>query len=241
MGLMYWQLNDIWQAPTWASIEFNLKWKMAHYYVRHMYSPVYLLMRLTPYLASVTDDNAKMSLYLVNELTDRTHNQLNCSIQSFDSFNERLSMKYNVITNATSVELINSTSYKSLMEQSRCSNGSQCLMRCSLSSNGQLSDEIQTLFFSRPKDIQLSNPNLRIVSMEEKSSTEISFKIQADRPALFVWLDLPKEYNGYFSRNGFHMFEEEVTVTFTSWTTFTNLHIENTDLRITSLYSVTQL
>ncbi len=65
MGLMYWQLNDIWQAPTWSTIEYGLKWKMAHYYVRQMYAPIYVLMRITPYLAQVTDDNARISIYLV--------------------------------------------------------------------------------------------------------------------------------------------------------------------------------
>ena len=28
----YWQLNDIWQAPTWASVEWhNMRWKALHY------------------------------------------------------------------------------------------------------------------------------------------------------------------------------------------------------------------
>ena len=32
MGSLYWQLNDIWQAPTWASIEWgNWRWRMLHY------------------------------------------------------------------------------------------------------------------------------------------------------------------------------------------------------------------
>ena len=72
MGLMYWQINDIWQAPTWATIEYGLKWKMGHYYVQHMYEPVYPLAILTPYLANVTDENARISLYLINELLNDT-------------------------------------------------------------------------------------------------------------------------------------------------------------------------
>lgn len=28
MGALYWQLNDIWQAPSWASLEYGGKWKM---------------------------------------------------------------------------------------------------------------------------------------------------------------------------------------------------------------------
>jgi hypothetical protein len=126
------------------------------------------------------------------------------------------------------------------MEQTRCLNSSQCLMRCSLTSDIQSSNEIQTLFFSRPKDIQLSNPNLRIVSVQQRSSLEIVFTIHADKPALFVWLDIPNGLSGYYSQNGFHMFEQEITVIFTLWTRLINFNSANVDLRITSLYDVTQ-
>ncbi len=67
--------------------------------------------------------------------------------------------------------------------------------------------------------------------------TEIDFTILADKPALFVWLNLPNGMNGYFSRNGFHIFQPQVTITFTSWT---NLYNDDIDLTITSLYDVTQ-
>ncbi|GFR86652.1 beta-mannosidase [Elysia marginata] len=44
MGALYWQLNDIWQAPTWASIDYEGRWKMLHYFARsffnkHLISP----------------------------------------------------------------------------------------------------------------------------------------------------------------------------------------------------------
>ena len=240
MGLMYWQLNDIWQAPTWASIEYGLRWKMAHYYVRHAYSPVYVLMRLTPYLPSVTNDNATISIYLVTDLVNTTQNQVNCSINSFDSFENRLSMKYDVMTSSSGVKLINSTSYKSIMEQTHCSNGSQCLMRCSLTSDSQSFNPIQTLFFVRPRDFQLSNPNLRIVSIEQISSMEFSVTINADKPALFVWIDNPNGLTGYYSQNGFHLFEQQITVTFTSWTSLSEFNRDNLDLHVTSLYEATQ-
>ena len=237
MGLMYWQLNDIWQAPTWASIEYGLKWKMAHYYVGHMYSSIYILLKLTPYLPTTADENARIGLYLVNDLVDSTENQINCSIHSFDTFDARLSVTYNVHTNSSGVQLIHAWSYKSLMQQTSCLNSNQCLMRCSLNSNGQQANEIQTLFFARPKEIQLENPNLRMTVQRQKSSTEIDFTIVADKPALFVWLDLSDEMSGYFSRNGFHMFEQQITVTFTSWSNLANI---NVDVHIISLYDVTQ-
>lgn len=30
LGSLYWQLEDQWQGPTWASIEYNGRWKMVH-------------------------------------------------------------------------------------------------------------------------------------------------------------------------------------------------------------------
>jgi beta-mannosidase len=45
LGSLYWQLEDIWQAPTWAGIEYDGRWKVLH--VRPTFSvqplPFYLL------------------------------------------------------------------------------------------------------------------------------------------------------------------------------------------------------
>ena len=40
MGILYWQMNDIWQGPSWASMEFGGRWKPLHYTVRRTYAPV---------------------------------------------------------------------------------------------------------------------------------------------------------------------------------------------------------
>jgi hypothetical protein len=95
-------------------------------------------------------------------------------------------------------------------------------------------------FFARPKELKLSNPNLQIISIQQKSSNEIDVTIVADNPALFVWLEIPRGISGYFSRNGFHTFDREILVTFTLWTSLIDFDSVNIDFRITSLYNVTQ-
>ncbi|KAI1773308.1 glycoside hydrolase family 2 protein [Hypoxylon cercidicola] len=40
LGSLYWQLEDIWQAPTWAGIEYDGRWKVLHYVGKDIYQPV---------------------------------------------------------------------------------------------------------------------------------------------------------------------------------------------------------
>ena len=238
MGFMYWQINDIWQAPTWATIEYGLKWKMGHYYAQHMFEPVYLIPILTPYLAKVTDENARISLYLINELIDGTRGRTMCSFLSLDKFAVRSSVAYDVSTDTPSVKHIADLPYATVMKTAGCSNESQCLIHCTYNST---QDDIgQTLFLTRPKNYQLYQPNLRIETVKQVSPTEVSITISATLPALFVWLDFSNNTIGYFSRNGFHMFQPTRTVSFYSWSPISDAISENLNITIRSLFDVTQ-
>lgn len=45
-GVLYWMLNDVWQGPTWSSLEMSGKWKLLHYYIQQLYANVYVSMQL---------------------------------------------------------------------------------------------------------------------------------------------------------------------------------------------------
>ncbi|VDL75590.1 unnamed protein product [Nippostrongylus brasiliensis] len=62
MCALYWQLNDVWAAPTWSSIDIDLNWKMAHYEARRFMAPVIVV------LYSVKDD---IAVTVVNDLTSK--------------------------------------------------------------------------------------------------------------------------------------------------------------------------
>ena len=198
-----------------------------------MYQPVYLLIVLTPYLANIKDKNARVSLYVINERFNGTKGQLTCSFFALDTFSVRSSLAFDVSINSSTAQLITELPYATLMTSARCSNSSECIMHCTFNSS---QDEIgQTLFPTRPKNYQLHQPNLHIQNIQQITPTDFNITITATRPALFVWLDVPANISGYFSQNGFHMFEPTRRVTFHSWTPITNL-----GLRITSLFDVTQ-
>jgi beta-galactosidase/beta-glucuronidase len=61
MCALYWQLNDVWAAPTWSSVDFDLRWKMAHHFVRRAFAPLLISMvktaagwyKVKPFLFSI--------------------------------------------------------------------------------------------------------------------------------------------------------------------------------------------
>ena len=238
MGLMYWQINDIWQAPTWSTIEYGLKWKMAHYYVQNMYAPIYPLAILKPYLANVTDEDAKISIYVISDVLNETGGQLICSIHTSDTFSVRLSFAFDISVGFATVQHVTDLSYVTLMKRAGCSSDNHCIFHCLFNYDHQQIS--QTLFLTQPKNYQLYQPNLYIKSIQQLTPTDVSITITATRPALFVWLDVPADISGYFSENGFHMFEPMKTITFHSWTPITDFDSSNFDLRINSLFDVTQ-
>ena len=88
MGILYWQLNDVWQGPTWASMEYGGKWKALQYMVKRSYTPLLL--------SFAKDKKGEQIIYSLYMTLDRdVLPQLNLSVDG-DSSN---SLQYNLIIN----------------------------------------------------------------------------------------------------------------------------------------------
>lgn len=46
MGALYWQLNDVWTAPSWSGIEYNGNFKLLHYWAKDFFAPIHVVANL---------------------------------------------------------------------------------------------------------------------------------------------------------------------------------------------------
>ena len=61
LGSLYWQLNDIWQAPTWSSREYDGRWKVNMYATKDIFQPVIIA-------PVFNDTTGVLDLYAVSDL-----------------------------------------------------------------------------------------------------------------------------------------------------------------------------
>jgi beta-mannosidase len=66
MGALYWQLNDMWPAPSWASLDWKGNWKALHYMVKRFNLPLMI--------SGVQDwENHTAQIHVTNDLkTEQT-------------------------------------------------------------------------------------------------------------------------------------------------------------------------
>lgn len=117
MGALYWQLNDVWVAPSWSSIEFNGNYKVGilskhlrdpfchpksfqilQHYAKKFFAPISL--------AVVVDQTNHVNVHIVRDVKSIKEDfQLTLKIYSWSS----LTVKYIHTWNYTSVSYVRSS------------------------------------------------------------------------------------------------------------------------------------
>ncbi|XP_064004481.1 beta-mannosidase isoform X1 [Pogoniulus pusillus] len=227
MGALYWQLNDIWQAPSWASLEYGGKWKLLHYFAQNFFAPL---------LPVAYEDNSVLYIYGVSDLHVDHNLTLRVTVHSWSSLQPACTFaKHGVTVKAQSAVPIYKESINDLLERCRNCTRRSCVLTFHLVGEDGLQSPVNHHFLSSLKDaVGLEKTRLK-VSVSQQDDIYV-FVIQTTAVAPFVSLDVGS-IKGRFSDNGFLMTEKKKVVVFYPWEPTSVEELEES-LTLTSLVDV---
>ncbi|XP_065941841.1 beta-mannosidase isoform X3 [Magallana gigas] len=245
MGAMYWQLNDIWQAPTWSSIEYGGKWKMLQYFAQHFFSPLLI----SPY-----EESGMAKVYIcVDEIKlhvtrhPHTHHlqfvpnaqhkagfmfgspvdsnpqpyslgpkgTLYISMYSWASMEPLYNWTQEYQMNVTS-QLVFSANINNMLHQADCIRRQNCFLFYHLG-NSQNGPTAWQALSTFSAVIGLKKTKIQVTNIiAVKKDQVFNITISTSAIAPFVWLDTPG-VQGRFSDNGFLMVQRVKQLQYFAW------------------------
>ncbi|XP_068087653.1 beta-mannosidase [Hyperolius riggenbachi] len=224
MGALYWQLNDIWQAPSWSSIEYGGKWKMLHYYAKDFFAPV---------ATSAYEDKDILYIFGVSDFIKDCAFRISVKVYKWDSVVpvcENISEEF-VIKSRSSAEIYQEPVSELLRRCNTTRRNSVLVYQ--LLQGGQPYGAKNWHFLTSPKAAKGLLKFNFTVSVSQMDQETYVITLEGPSPAAFVWLDVGN-IAGRFSDNGFLLTEKKTAVYFHAWNPTTVDELKST-LHITTL------
>ena len=180
MGTLYWQLNDCWPVTSWSSVDYYGNWKAFHYQAKQSFENL---------LISVKEEDQLYKVFVTNDDLKAYDGELHLELFRFDG--QKLWENSKVIRipeNSSTVYFeISKSDFKifSLKE-----------IVLSLSFKSDTKEARSSYFFVKPKELQLTRPEIQI-----KKIDELTIELTSDVLAKNVFLS--SNENTFFSINYF--------------------------------------
>ncbi|CAG9789387.1 unnamed protein product [Diatraea saccharalis] len=208
MGALYWQLNDIWQAPSWSGIEYGGKWKMLHYFAKSFFVPVLVSPRLL--------ETGDVDVYLIN---DRFVPIIDATI-IVDVFNFTSLVPVSTQTYKADAPALSSKKQGFIVKLWN-QQTDEIFLRFSLRADGVKSSPYNYVFPKPLKTVKgLSQTNIKVTVTKQIKSINNEYRytvrIHVDRIVLFLWLEVDEHIKGKFQNNGFIVTTPNLRVNFIS-------------------------
>lgn len=173
MGTLYWQLNDCWPVASWSSIDYYGRWKAVHYMARHFYAPLHI--------AGIEDWNTGcIDLYITNDLQAEGNGMILWKLITADQ--GEIILAGNLPVKIQELSSIRAATLE-FKEQLQTYGNNNLLLFFQLEMHEEIVSE-NLAFFCPPKRLNLQNPEFSVRSDDHQ------LKITAQKPALWVWVNL---------------------------------------------------
>ncbi|XP_065207395.1 beta-mannosidase [Planococcus citri] len=210
MGALFWQLNDIWQAPSWSSIEYGGKWKMLMYFAAKFFAPVLV--------AADHHSNGSITINVMSDLLEDIPNViLKTQIFKWNSLTPVDTFSDVITINKESAQIYKRTTVGELIDSNaKCRSdvpGQLCFLKVSLAHKSNNSMISENYLFPVSFKTAVGIPDVTIsASLTAIDKNECEITLTTNAISLFVWLDAGEE-RVLYSDNGFIMTEPRKVIT----------------------------
>lgn len=189
MGTLYWQLNDCWPGPSWSGIDWQGRWKALHYMIKRAYAPLLLSAVEDPDAGTValfvsSDHGTRQWLTMEWRLWTTDGELISLGVEEVDS---RVHSTTEVIELDFS-EQIEQLGAENVLFFARLLDG-ETLLSSTMSS------------FVKPKHLELKDPEIQVELLDAENG---SYRLTANRPALWVWTEV-KGHDVSYTDRFFHL------------------------------------
>ncbi len=177
MGALYWQLNDMWPAPSWASLDWKGNWKALHYMAKRFFNPLLV--------SGVADwENNSLQIHVTND--QRTEQTGTVEYMITDAQGTALEQDTFAVTiPAGTTANVRTIDVSALIAQHSVRD---VLVWLQFHVNGESVSE-DLVLFCRPKHLELGQSNITS-TVKSAGDGQYDVTLTTDRAALYVWLEL---------------------------------------------------
>ena len=196
MGTLYWQLNDLWPVSSWSSLEYGGKWKHLHHHARRFFAPVALV-------AKPSEDGAALEFWALNDTAEAVEATATVRTFGFDGTLFETQSLPASLPPGTAL-CLGSRPLTAYGDEETRKERFLDLALVTESSDGQSAPLLHRndWFFAPFKESPVA---------EARITADVSGRrvtLSADRPAFFVWADVPG-VRGEFDDNSFTLLPGE--------------------------------
>jgi beta-mannosidase len=212
MGALYWQLNDVWVAPSWSSIEYNGQFKLLHHWIKDVFAPLSMIVRFNKL--------KKVEIYCSNDIISdwdpRQPLTIVMKVFKWSSFTVVADQTWIFDMPENSVKLIDTLDIYQFLELRELARNEHII---EFILTGVDPEKVLAKEFVFPEPIKDAvgvsttpdNVQLRIGHQRcAFNVSTVSLEIRANAPAIFVYLQLKDSANierYELSKNGFMQLE----------------------------------
>jgi beta-mannosidase len=193
MGTLFWQLNDCWPVTSWSSVDYYGRWKAFQYQTKRSFEDL---------LIAVVEKTDLYQVHIVNDDLKKYEGEFDMKLLDFNG---------KLLWNAMAVgsipqdsALVHFEIFKKDFEDFDLNNA---VLEVSFIAANKSAHSL--FYFTKPKDLQLTKPNIQISKIDE-----LTYEISTDVLAKNVYLF--SEEDTFFSDNYFDILPgQKVTIKLT--------------------------